>query len=970
MKTLSPAIAAHIQTMGTEPVNILEVAWTGGNFLKYGDKETAGVAGTILNLSNLESVVKLDSQGQSQSISVTLEDSSGDIKDIINTSDIHGKAVRLTQWFEGLPLDEAFVLYEGEISSPIIWSEGDRTISFSVITKLADKEVGFSPEEGNFPFLVDRLVGKAWPMAFGIVQNVPAIRLQEVATTQSSQDLGVVDPSLNKRIREILIQLKFLVEQHEGLGIAAAIAAGVAGNICRDFGDNSQECQEAESVSDQATSSLNANEQSTFDARKELSDLLSQQKKQKEEANEALGLVNVDGFPDGPVTIDINGIELSGTISGEVLTIDAIVDTNFDEDIRYDNDDEADNIPFGYTFIEAGTTVTIKSDAEISYIANIIDSTVLSVQAFRQAENGPILITISSTLYTVTKETSGPYTFTIITFKRPLSSLDEELGDDIFVTLESPIGPNTVDIMIWLIDTYTDLSFDKTSFDYVKLKIDNYPSHFAMLERKNILTMLEEMAFQARCSIWISNGVFYIKYLSEEVTEVATITETDIDAGSLVMEVTETEEVVTKLTATWTDDYALDDSHTLILRHNIKKYGTREREINFYIYNIGELVQKSATFWLIRLANVWKILNFDTYTHNLALESFDTIKLAFGQNFISTLPIKAMVTDVTFNTSDYLLNLRVWVPIRFGEMEQYDFSWPSQILPNIEFPTRADITEEFAGGDGPGADVDQLEIKITIGRPQIKIGEGQRDQRRDYGEEFPSDLDDIKPEPNFAGVDFLKGDDPDFQYDYGGKYGTTVEILGFEPIAGTFPGRSNGVNESVTNEQGRPVYTIDVYLNSLAEAPRRRLVIMADGSAPNLQKGHWVTVMKNFQAIADSETGERFPGLNEDGFEWTMTPTIVSSVYPGKIISPVNLIELPQTYNVELYFDGLQDTAEIKIVHQLQGAINEEIPVDTWVLVSQNDFHPKADANENEPTELTGLNEDGYEYTMQVPVWL
>jgi hypothetical protein len=868
MKTLTPLIAQHILELGTEPVNILEVQWVkDGPFLKYGDKsiqQVIPIDGVILDLSNLEAVIKLDNEGQSESISVTLDDTSGDIKEIINYNDIHGKTVKLMQWFEGLPLSEAFQLYEGEISSPIKWSEGDRTISFSVISKLADKEVGFSPEEADFPFLPDELVGKAWPMAFGIVQNVPTVRLQEVPITQSSEDFGREDPTLQPNISSLdqsrtdyinlltFYQLAIVQAQHNASGAATEEARsyweGVVDQLAGYIG--------------QLTSLINR-------MGSDLSNLRIVQDAQQEATNKTLGLIDITGFPTGPITLKIDGIELSGIISGNIFNISSVVDTNYDGTI---------DTPYGFKYIAAGTTVTLKTDKQIMYICNIIDSDIKNVQCFRQIENGQALVTVPSAWYTVRKITSGPYTFTLLDLPMSLSSRDNTLGDDIYVTMESTIGPNTVDIMIWLIETYTDLSWDKTSFDYVKVKLENYPSHFAMLDRRNIYTFLEEIAFQARCSIWIRNGVFYLKYLSEELTPNDIFTEDDIDAGSLIMDATQTEELVTVLTAEWSDNYAIEDKNKIILRHNVIKYGTLERTIEFYIYNLPELVLKSATFWLIRLANIWKIITFNTYVSKLAIETFDTINISLQSNHIANTDINCFVTDVIYDTSNHLLNLTCWAPVRFGEMTQYNFGWPSQILPELEFPTKIDIIEQYAGGAGPGVDVDgefalSDEDKVLLGG-QLHLGlQSIQGERRDHGERTPSDLDDVKPVPNFVGTDFSPGEEPDYDYDY--------DTYPFEP-----------------------------------EEP----------DAP---------------------------------------PEFEGAVYPGIVRSRIINNELPsptKQYNVHVYENGLSASPLIKHVIQLQSLDVEDIPNGTWVLVAKNE-----PADENSPF----INfSDGFEWSMQVPIWL
>jgi len=699
MRTLSVAIQNILaQNLGTEPVNILEVQWvTDGPYLKYADKDITNyefpIDGKILEISTLESIIKLDQQGQTQSISVVLSDVEGDLKEIFNSYDLHGKDCKLYQWFEGIALSERFKLYEGQISSPIKWHEGDRTLSFEVITKLTDKEIGFSPEEGYFPYLPEDAVGKAWPLVFGLVQNVPATLLSEIPNTLISDPLAVADPSILERLGEV----GQLISEFTAY-LQMYIYALAQASYTRDYGDTEAIRSAAASMAERLSSIIYQLTEEIDKMREERDDLQEKYDEQKGYETDTLNLVDGSKFPQGEtLTLEVDNIILTGYVSGNTLHILTREITDYP---GYSGN------PFGFTWHAEGSMVTVQTDMPIIYILNLVPSTNHFLQAYKQVENGRLLTGIPGDYFEIKTANVGPYTITYVEFSKPLSSFDDTFSDEIYATIESTVGPNTVDIMVWLIETYTDLSYDTTTFNTVRSYVDNYPSHFALLERKNIMTVLEEIAFQARCSIWISDGVFYIKYLSKEDTAVDTITEADIDSGTLAINTTNSEELVTKLVASWTDDLAKTELNRVILRHNVNKYGTREREINFYIYNIQELVIKSATFWLIRLANVWKNLEFVTYLDKLALETFDTILFDFNTNFVANEDVKGTLTSVVYDSNEKIISMTAWLPVRCGDMTTYDFARPQEISIELFFPTNEEIANGSAGGNGPGSGVE------------------------------------------------------------------------------------------------------------------------------------------------------------------------------------------------------------------------------------------------------------------------
>jgi len=1004
MKTLSPVMSERLtNSHGSESVCIVEVQWAvDGQWHQYADKDIPGsnIEGKILSVSTMESVVKMDSQGRSQGISMELADSDGTLKHIINYNDVHGRPCRIFQWMEGIPLAEKFLLFEGEITSPTIWKEGSRSLHFEVITKLADKEIGFSPEEGDFTYIPEDLIGKAWPLVFGMCQNVPAVALQEVPIAETAESLGVIDPYIDERLNELnrygdsmgstayiniasrdemmdlmneakdyaevaaaavikstsdtnawlaLVQArraiinnirKTITLSEEGSDIstlkAELIDAWESINLAIDgynlaaeaLQHNTETYQYWANLYDQRYASYQMLAAAVMDAlaasvhpdggdsdfmnsRSELDEeraALEAVKEQQEEYQASeFKVVNGAFFPQNEyIELRIDHIVVGGQFDGDTFTITKRVVTDFSSGL-------AD--AYGFTFLQAGSRIRVNSNIHVTYIANILPSAVHHVKAFKTINGLERLMTVPSSYYTVRHVDLVGYTVTSITLDQPLNFYDSEWADDIYVTQTSPVGPNTVDIMTWMIDKYTDLSWDTTSFNYVKAMIENYPSNFALFDRMNIMQALEEIAFQARCAVWISDNTFFIKYLAEQLSEVDTVTESDIAVETMEVITTRAEELVTKFVAQWTDDYAKDKPYDLVLRHNVKKYGLHERTFDFYIYNFGELVLKSATFWLIRKANIWKQIRFKTYLHKLYLESFDTVKFDFNQNFIADSDVAALVTDVTYDSASMELQVEAWVPVRSGEMEPYIYAWPSQIDPANYFPTDEEIASGFAGGDGPGVEVEggstivdnqmsdwyERNSGISGGYGGGGAGGGSGGgggstgsaragggTNHDSGDLKPSDIDDVKPEGKYYAGDPSDGDrPPNSIYPGRGDYSEATE-----PIDETsLPGYSEG---ELTHAQ---------YIAMVQEA---------------------------LDAVGGGGSG---------------------ATYPGRIASGSGSL-----YAVDIYKNGIGGETETVTAYQVQIAGGVDLPVGTGVMVSKQTWMVDDVAQT--------------QYTMQVAVWI
>jgi hypothetical protein len=797
------------QDLGTEVLIVLEVFWAStdgtatGPSTFYADREIEDgtVKGSILEMGAFDEAVQVSGGGQSASFSVTLDDTDGALKAVFDSNDIHKAPVKVWLYVSGTTFStDKVAIFQGQINSPVEWSEGLRTLSFSVVNRIEDVEVGFSAEEGEFPQLPEELIGRPWPLCFGTTINVPALKAVPAINGKLASGVGISDFTLPGRIA--LAEAITCPQQPIGFKCTSEVGAGGYSAICNTAFETDQSCLQARCV--------------------EVERLELMLAEQRQYEYTTVTVFGGEQFPQGrAITLNINGGLFSGYFNGSlanpsnVFSITNRVHPDFDPATgtvvkdtfqqaiesacpgeKYSSaDSDYTETYYGpvwtgvkssrlsweayreaaqanFFWAGGGSTVTLETSKEIIYIANIIPSTILRVAAWRTLNGNRFLLTVPSKYFTIRQtdysgDTGDGYPGVMeVVFQRPLSSEDLDSGggwtDDIFITQVSSVGPNTVDILEWFIDTYTSYGTDAASFADAKTKLENYPMNFALLDRPNLLRILQELAQKARCALWQKLDTFYIKYLSEEPTSVATLTEDDVIAddegtGSLSLALTSTEDLVTKLTCKWRKDYALDDDYTLILRHNVIKYGTHAREEDYFPYGHLDLVRKSATFWLIRWSNTWKRVIVSVPLEFLKLEPFDCVTLNLPD--VSPTTFKAIVEKATLDTDGKQINLEIWTPIRAGETTPYDFAWPANIAEHSLFPTD-DARNKRQAGSGtdpnfstmspPGHPLTPSRIGVFSGfslacngSPVESLGSG--DCKQDNGDREPSDTGDTKP---------------------------------------------------------------------------------------------------------------------------------------------------------------------------------------------------------------------------------
>lgn len=267
-------------------------------------------------------------------------------------------------------------------------------------------------------------------------------------------------------------------------------------------------------------------------------------------------------------------------------------------------------------FTAKAGSVVHNNAQQFSYLASIIPGTITKVMAYKT--QGPaypsILVELPEDFYTVTEVDMGGYTAVEIHFNKRPSDIDPCLEDEIYIDFESDIGSNPVDIIRWFVEKYTALSINEESFAFVHGRLENYPIGFILRDRPKVMKIIKDIAFQARCVLYIYNNTIYIKYYSEEPTSVGAISESDIFTGT--KEISYETDLATKYTVDWQKYEAAREKgkktkFSFTVEHNVDKYGFHERSDKYYTINNKPLALKTATFWMLRYSNLWKTVTFE-----------------------------------------------------------------------------------------------------------------------------------------------------------------------------------------------------------------------------------------------------------------------------------------------------------------------------------------------------------------------
>jgi hypothetical protein len=287
---------------------------------------------------------------------------------------------------------------------------------------------------------------------------------------------------------------------------------------------------------------------------------------------------------------------------------------------------------------------------------------------------------------------------------------------------------------------------------------------FKVPGRMNLFDLLQQMAFWNRCAMSFRNDVFHLTYLSDEPLQDGSIIESDVAKSSMEITHSNSDDLVTKFIAEWKPRCSLEDPYKYVLRYNVRRYGTQEETFDCFVFRHQTLVDKSAKFWLLRMANTWRKVKVTVPVSKLALESLDGVWITLPD--VGDGVIKCRVETAVYDSANNTINMTLWTPIRSGSRIPYDFAYPAAISTSLLHPTKDDLQFGNAGGSGPGVDVTPPGQHVLGGGgsslPQ-GFGFDQSNPcgnistnnlggpslafrcRPDMGDSQPSDIDDQKP---------------------------------------------------------------------------------------------------------------------------------------------------------------------------------------------------------------------------------
>ncbi|RTL31266.1 MAG: hypothetical protein EKK55_01060 [Rhodocyclaceae bacterium] len=688
MKTIPASVLAAInKETGREAQVLVRVDWPSPIGTKwYGETtkqlEDLDIRGWLAGVTPLTSTVGPDWSAATTDVAITINDAGGELYGALTfpSAPVETSTARMYLHFAETTKADLVLLAKGRVTSPISYSEATRQLTFTLFADHRSESATIVLDQTLDSLVPDESDGKVVPLVFGVPRDVPAVLIRKGPVTFLTQDIDSADTQFDCESDHTFPggTIKVRVEdEYMNADVNGDTITVTSRNVAAFTAVTASRPSNSPDVSNPFVLWIDSDQ------------------------NAAGQHIIIDG-DDVPGTHSTNQARLCVAQKGRKLLFDRPWTRNTGDTWvigagipvtakRYAFDwlDTAGPANANQWTIQAGARVSQAGQEFKTYLVSSVPATeLLRVRAYRTYQQGRLgitgrkLVDVPQDLYVATNQTyllpndEGTLvgvTCTQIRFPVALEYLNQGWDDDtVYVTVKSSTGANVVDQIQWLLEEKTNITVDAASFAAVRSKVSKYRADHAILDATDALELVHDMAYQARCAIFISNGVAKIRYLSQAPTPVYTLRNDRNLVDSFGLELTDVTELYTSTAVTWRRGYTGGDQDKRFrTSKNIDRFGVLPDARDYSIYQRKSLVTKSSTFWALRKSRTWKMIHVVADMRLLPFEPFDGIELRLneaGQSVAVLIPdgTIAEVYSVRYSPKPHAVELLLWLPIESG----------------------------------------------------------------------------------------------------------------------------------------------------------------------------------------------------------------------------------------------------------------------------------------------------------------
>lgn len=635
-------------------------AWYSANT----DLQPFYTSGRLQEVSQIQHTLKSNYSGAITTASCSFIDADHLAKDTLDDGGMDREWLcYIYYWFYGNTPNDLISILKGYIAEPISWDESSHIFSCDIVSTYREGLCGYifdvedfnESEEIECPYSESN--GRLWPIVFGDVEYVPLFPVQrapegflkkDITNDSETVEIGSAEPLKNNEV--FIAGVLYDISEDGNINEANKKIFSV---------DSTERPEEYEKNRKQ----VKLEDDNVFlvgrfvvyedGGLKTLNYCVAQ--------NGAFCSFLIDWHVPRDqdqidldnMSLDVYGAPIEGCWNYKIIMSHLKEKLRTEKRLSLNNDD---------TFTICGGAKVVENTPSI-YAANYFGCEEISNVFF---ENEGFFLTYPHLSYDVKNinlptGTQG----TIVSFNEPLQL--HGFSTQAMASIKSSKGSNSTEAIRTLLGEFTDYQIDETTFDSVASYTENYPANFTITEPSEVIATCEDIAWQSRCGVVIKpTDYICIYYLSKDPTPDYTITDSIIEADSIVFSYVDVYDISSNFLGRWKPNH--------ISEERIEYYKDQDplsettQSYDFWIYNIKECVTQSLQFWGKRLSSLWTYVSLRTFHKTIALELYDCVDFNLTAEGLVANGIKGIVEGITYDfNDDGSISLKVWLPVEADE---------------------------------------------------------------------------------------------------------------------------------------------------------------------------------------------------------------------------------------------------------------------------------------------------------------
>jgi len=223
-------------------------------------------------------------------------------------------------------------------------------------------------------------------------------------------------------------------------------------------------------------------------------------------------------------------------------------------------------------------------------------------------------------------------------------------------SVSSTVGPNIVDIIQYIIENYTELTFNADSA--LHTTHSNFPVGFYYTDDVDVKKVLDDICLQACLKYTIYGNDFTLKDATtkNEVINELTLQQSNLEIGSLRWETSRSADLFTTVIGEWSvNNYPDNNKETVEMSNNESKFDENIKTINFNIYHAEGSVERAVTYYIDLYSNIWEYITFRSFLYCINLYLYERVTInapIIGEN-------SGIIEEFDFSMSTYSTKLKL-----------------------------------------------------------------------------------------------------------------------------------------------------------------------------------------------------------------------------------------------------------------------------------------------------------------------